>query len=190
MRWPDGRRSLKRQMNGLLWLAVAIILASCASAGRTAPAANEDASAKLMEVLEARSQCISAWQGMIVDWSAATGGVPGSLEEIRARTRDDHRSTLSRIIQRVWRKQADGGRSDWMSLLTQLDESIGEVLVDASLPEDCASFSWLQPLLVETPGVFADGAREKLLAAAPAGVREESQIFSTWLLYGLLTEEP
>jgi len=92
---------------------------------------------------------------MLVEWATATGGVQGTLDEIRNRTRSDQRSALSRIIHRVWSKQAQGGKSDWMSVAEQLDASIGEIVRDPPLPDECISVTWLQPLLIETPGVFS-----------------------------------
>jgi hypothetical protein len=174
----------------LYCVALASLLVGCSIAGEKGERPQADVTQHLDDIFAVRQECIYAWQDMLGEWASATGGIEGTLAETRAGIRDDPNSKISRIVQRVWSKQAAGGGKDWMSVAEQLDSAIREVVTSPALPEECASLTWLQPLLVETPGVFSEGAKEKLLETAPSESREETRIFSKWLLYGILTAEP
>ncbi|WP_421570530.1 hypothetical protein [Stenotrophomonas sp. PD6] len=168
-----------------------LVLASCGCATTPRPVGHTDRQRGLPEdYFDSQQGCFAAWQDVLDDWVRVTGGVRGTLQETRRITAADERSVLSRTIQRVWRMQAYGGGHDQRSIVLQFSDALDKIGPNASLPQECTTIIWLQPLLVETPGVFSEGARDKLLEAAPSGAREDTRIFSKWLLYGILTAEP
>lgn len=166
-----------------IFVVLAALMCGCASQGPMAAAKNGEAVLS-SEYFSSQERCFNAWQALVDEWITGGGGIRSTISDTRRLIAQDKRTQLSRLFRDAWKKQSSASAGQWKSF--RATALAFESIVTDEVPSGCGSIVWLQPLLVETPGVFAEGAKEALLAEAPVDAREDSRTFSMWLTYMLL----
>lgn len=167
-----------------------LLLAACSTSGPR-DAGYAGAQANMSEdPNQSQMQCYEVWEGILQEWVVATGGVQKSPSETRRRIKNDEKSVLSRIIVRSWGMRSAKGGDDPELIGIKFGAALDEIARDTLVPVGCRSGAWLTPLLVESPGVFAPGAREELMMVAPSETSADARAFSKWLLQMMLTPGP
>ena len=138
--------------------------------------------------------CSKRWSSLVSEWKANGGGISDSLKATKFQIANDQKSRFAQLVREVWRDPVkpkkgtqlwgwpvsiDVSRETGFALSTRATKYVGE---------DCASTSWLDPLLWnELRFVNKEPSNFRIPREAPTDITWGPRSLPAWTLYWLLT---